>query len=63
LFFHYFTVHGSGPNEANTGRKTVLVQMHAGDDIPEATTNHPNARLVLSGRNRLVGRATAGESS
>ncbi|RYG40873.1 phytanoyl-CoA dioxygenase family protein, partial [bacterium] len=32
VFFHYLTVHGSMPNTSDATRKTVLVQMLAGDD-------------------------------
>lgn len=55
LFFHYLTVHGSKPNRSDKTRKTVLVQLHAGDDDVEPGVAHPNERLVLSGWN---GRAT-----
>jgi ectoine hydroxylase-related dioxygenase (phytanoyl-CoA dioxygenase family) len=51
VFFHYFTLHGSMPNRSNQVRKTVLVQMHSGDDKVEDEIRHPNARLVLSGWN------------
>lgn len=51
LFFHYFTVHGSMPNRSNKVRKTVLVQMHAGDDRVEEGNMHPNEALVLRGWN------------
>jgi ectoine hydroxylase-related dioxygenase (phytanoyl-CoA dioxygenase family) len=55
VFFNYLTVHGSKPNRSQRTRKTVLVQMHAGDDDVEPGVAHPNERLVLSGWN---GRAT-----
>ncbi len=52
VFFHYFTLHGSMPNRSNAVRKTVLAQMHAGDDtIEERGLGHPYARLVLRGWN------------
>jgi phytanoyl-CoA hydroxylase len=51
VFFHYFTLHGSMPNCSQKVRKTVLAQMHSGDDKVEDNNHHPNARLVLSGWN------------
>ena len=51
LFFNYLTLHGSMPNRSQKIRKTVLVQMHSGQDRVEDTNRHPNARLVLSGWN------------
>lgn len=51
VFFHYFLLHGSMPNRSNRVRKTVLVQMHAGDDQVEPGNAHPNERLVLRGWN------------
>jgi phytanoyl-CoA hydroxylase len=51
LFFHYCTLHGSMPNRSQKIRKTVLVQMHSGEDMVEDVNRHPNARLVLSGWN------------
>lgn len=60
VFFHYFTLHGSMPNRSSQTRKTVLVQMHAGDDeIEERGWGHPNARLVLNGWNHQATRDTA----
>jgi ectoine hydroxylase-related dioxygenase (phytanoyl-CoA dioxygenase family) len=59
-FFHYFTLHGSMPNSSDSTRKTVLVQMHAGDDeIEERGLSHPYARLVLSGWNPRASRKKA----
>lgn len=55
VFFHYFTLHGSMPNNSDKARKTVLVQMHAGEDALEVD-NHPNARVVLRGHNPRLGR-------
>lgn len=51
LFFHYFTLHGSMPNRSNKIRKTVLIQMHAGNDRIEAGNDHPYEGLALSGWN------------
>ena len=51
VFFHYFTLHGSMPNRSQKVRKTVLIQMHSGDDMVEEGNTHPNARLALSGWN------------
>lgn len=59
LFFHYFTVHGSMPNRSDQVRKTVLVQMHAGDDRVEAGVGHPDERLVLRGWNSRMTRERA----
>lgn len=59
VFFHYFTLHGSKHNRSRRLRKTVLVQMHAGDDEIEPGNGHPNARLVLRGWNHRINRATA----
>jgi ectoine hydroxylase-related dioxygenase (phytanoyl-CoA dioxygenase family) len=61
LFFHYFTIHGSMPNRSRAVRKTVLVQMHSGDDHVEEGNLHPDERLVLSGWNHFATRNKAGE--
>ncbi|NJM40562.1 MAG: phytanoyl-CoA dioxygenase family protein [Anaerolineae bacterium] len=61
VFFHYFTVHGSLPNRSDRIRKSVLVQMHAGDDEIEEGNRHPNARLVLRGWNHKMTRNKAGQ--
>lgn len=60
LFFHYFTLHGSMPNRSSTTRKTVLVQMYAGDDRIEDGNKHPDERLVLRGFNHQSTRDRAG---
>lgn len=57
VFFHYLTLHGSMPNRSQKIRKTVLAQLHRGDDMIEAGNAHPNARLVLSGWNSLAKRS------
>lgn len=49
LFFSYFTVHGSKPNRSQALRKTVLVQLHSGQDRIEAGNMHADSRLVLRG--------------
>lgn len=60
IFFHYFTLHGSTPNRSSKVRKTVLLQMHAGqDEVDPAGPAHPNARLVLRGWNYRAGRSAA----
>lgn len=59
LFFHYFTLHGSKHNRSNRLRKTVLVQLHAGDDEIENANTHPNARLALRGWNHCINRGKA----
>ncbi|MEM1060062.1 MAG: phytanoyl-CoA dioxygenase family protein [Verrucomicrobiota bacterium] len=60
-FFHYFTLHGSRPNHSHHVRKTVLAQLHAGNDRIEPGNAHPNERLVLSGWNHHSTRASADE--
>lgn len=62
LFFHYCTLHGSMPNRSPLVRKTVLVQLHAGDDAVEDGNRHPNMKLVLRGWNHRIGRKSAGEA-
>lgn len=59
LFFHYCLIHGSMPNRSSHVRKTVLVQMHAGDDDVEEGCTHPNERLCLRGWNYAMTRDTA----
>lgn len=59
LFFHYCLIHGSLPNRSDQVRKTVLVQMHAGDDDVEPGCTHPNERLCLRGWNSATTRETA----
>lgn len=59
-FFHYLTIHGSKPNRSPHTRKTVLVQMHSGDDRVEDGVQHPNERLALRGFNHHASRSTAG---
>lgn len=59
VFFHYLTIHGSMPNRSQQVRKTVLVQMHAGDDDVEAGVGHPNERLALRGWNHRITRSLA----
>lgn len=59
LFFHYFTIHGSKHNRSNRLRKTVLVQLHAGDDEIENGNAHPNVRLALRGWNHRINRGVA----
>jgi ectoine hydroxylase-related dioxygenase (phytanoyl-CoA dioxygenase family) len=59
-FFHYFTLHGSMPNASDKTRKTVLAQMHAGDDeIEPRGLSHPYARLTLNGWNKRATRSSA----
>lgn len=62
VLFHYFTLHGSLPNRSDETRKTVLVQLHAGDDRVEEGNEHPNERLVLSGWSHHASRGSAGAS-
>lgn len=60
LFFHYFTLHGSMPNTSQSTRKTVLVQMYAGNDRPDEGM-HTDERLVLQGWNSRIERHQAGQ--
>lgn len=60
VFFHYFTLHGSMPNRSSEIRKTVLVQLYAGDDKVEDGNQHPDERLVLAGWNQRATRSRAG---
>lgn len=62
VFFNYFTLHGSMPNRSQHTRKTVLVQMYAGDDEIEPDNNHPNARMALHGWNHCASRGNVNES-
>ncbi|HWD38972.1 MAG TPA: phytanoyl-CoA dioxygenase family protein [Fimbriimonas sp.] len=59
-FFHYFTLHGSMPNRSSEVRKTVLIQMYAGNDHVEEGNTHPDEHLVLSGWNYFATRNRAG---
>ena len=62
VFFHYLTIHGSLPNRSPKTRKSVLVQMHSGDDRVEDDIRHPNARLVLSGWNHHAKRSLGNQT-
>ena len=62
FFFHYCTLHGSMPNRSQKVRKTVLVQMHSGQDKIEDENRHPNARLVLSGWNHYATRSLGNQA-
>lgn len=59
VFFSYFTLHGSMPNRSSKSRKTVLVQMYAGDDSVEEGNGHPDERLTLRGWNHRMTRSRA----
>jgi len=59
VFFNYLTIHGSMPNRSNEVRKTVLVQLHAGDDAIVEGCTHPNERLTLAGWNHRSTRESA----
>jgi phytanoyl-CoA hydroxylase len=61
LFFSYFTLHGSPPNRSDRVRKTVLVQLHSGDDfvVDNPQVNHCNEHLVLCGWNQHMTRTRA----
>ncbi|MFV2069858.1 MAG: phytanoyl-CoA dioxygenase family protein [Pirellulales bacterium] len=60
VFFHYFTLHGSMPNRSERPRKTVLMQLYAGDDQMVDDADHPNEQLVLRGWNYHATRESAG---
>ncbi|MBI5706593.1 MAG: phytanoyl-CoA dioxygenase family protein [Armatimonadetes bacterium] len=60
VWFHYFLIHGSMPNTSQKARKTVLVQVHAGDDRVEDGNHHCDERLPLCGWNHLSTRVRAG---
>jgi ectoine hydroxylase-related dioxygenase (phytanoyl-CoA dioxygenase family) len=62
VFFHYFTLHGSMPNRSPKTRKTVLVQMYAGNDRVEEGNQHPDERLVLAGWNHYATRSRANQA-
>lgn len=57
VFFNYLTLHGSLPNRSARVRKTVLVQLYAGSDVPDAGVDHPDEKLVLSGWNHHAARS------
>lgn len=58
VFFHYCLIHGSMPNRSNQVRKTVLVQIHSGEDEVVAGNQHPNSRLCLNGWNFAAKRSS-----
>jgi phytanoyl-CoA hydroxylase len=59
VFFHYFLMHGSNPNISDKCRKTVLVQMYAGNDEVENEDGHLNSQTALRGWNHLMSRNKA----
>ncbi|MBT8098994.1 MAG: phytanoyl-CoA dioxygenase family protein [Gammaproteobacteria bacterium] len=61
LFFSYFTLHGSTPNQSDRVRKTVLAELHSGKDFvtPRENGSHVNEHLVLSGWNYHMTRQLA----
>ncbi|WP_430908233.1 phytanoyl-CoA dioxygenase family protein [Maribacter sp. 2-571] len=61
VFFHYFTLHGSMPNVSEKTRKTVLIQLYAGDDVTEPGIDHPDEKLVLSGWNYHASRSNTAQ--
>lgn len=56
VFFHYLTIHGSMPNRSNRVRKTVLAQLHSGQDRMEPA-GHPYDGLCLAGWNYAATRS------
>lgn len=63
LFFHSFTVHGSGPNRSQRPRKTVLAQLFSGADRLDPISDHPVDGLVLAGRNHHASRQSVTKAS
>lgn len=63
VFFHYFTIHGSKPNTSSHNRKTVLAQLHSGDDQLDESHNHAYEGLALCGFNNGMTRGGAFRSS
>ena len=61
LFFSYFTLHASTPNRSEDRRKTVLVQLHSGNDhvVDNPEVIHVNEHLVLAGWNHHMNRSRA----
>lgn len=61
LFFNYFTLHGSPPNHSSQTRKTVLIQLHAGDDALESNADikHHYDAIALRGWNSSMTRQKA----
>ncbi len=59
VFFNYLTLHGSMPNRSSQVRKTVLVQMHSGQDEMEEGHDHTYSGLVLRGWNHAATRSKA----
>jgi phytanoyl-CoA hydroxylase len=61
LFFSYFTLHASTPNRSDNRRKTVLAQLHSGNDfvLDNPEVNHVNEYLVLAGWNHHMNRSRA----
>ena len=55
-FFHCCSVHGSMPNLSENPRKTILVQLYAGDDRIIDSNQHTNVQLVLRGHNHYATR-------
>ena len=61
VFFHYFTLHGSMPNRSTKVRKTVLAQLHRGDDADRGRQPPPQRAPGFVGMER-GGEAESGES-
>lgn len=59
VFFNYLTVHGSLANRGNRARKSVLIQMHSGQDRSADGQGHPSSNLVLRGWNQHMTRDQA----
>lgn len=50
LFFSYLTIHGSGINESNEARTTVLIQMRDPEDQPSFRAHESNGQgMMLAG--------------
>lgn len=60
LLFNYLTIHGSGVNQSDKLRKTVLVQVRDPEDTPTQDVHRSHAQgLMLRGVHPLTGRAAA----
>lgn len=47
LFFSYLTIHGSGINESQEARTTILIQMRAPDDPPTIRTHESRGQGMM----------------
>ena len=47
LFFSYLTIHGSGINQGNEARTTILVQMRDPEDTPTINTHNSRGQSMM----------------